>query len=49
MGCLKGTQAKLNLKEGKTLKFHKARSVPYALREPIEQELDNLVTKGVLE
>ena len=43
MGCLKGTQAKLNLKEGPTPKFHKVRSVPYALRETIEQELDTLV------
>ena len=49
MGCVKGTQAKLNFKEGTTLKFHKARNVPYALREPMEQELDNLVKKGVLE
>ena len=49
MGCLKGTQAKLNLKEGTTPKFRKVRSVPYALRETIEQELDNLVKKGVLE
>ena len=48
MVCLKGTQAKLNLKEGTTPKFHKARSVSYALREPIEQELDNLVIKEVL-
>ena len=37
MGCLKGTQAKLNLKEGTTPKFHNARSLPYALREPIEK------------
>ena len=49
MGCLKGTQAKLNLKQGSTPKFHKARSVLYALREPIEQEPGNLVKKGVLE
>ena len=37
MGCLKGTQVKLNLKEGTTPKFHNARSVPYALKEPIEK------------
>ena len=48
MGCLKGMQLKLNLKEGTTPKFHKVRSVPYALREPREQELDNLVEKGFL-
>lgn len=48
LGLIKGYQAKLVLKEGSMPVFCKARSVPYAIREPVEHELGNLQKEGVL-
>nr|XP_037290288.1 uncharacterized protein K02A2.6-like [Rhipicephalus microplus] len=48
LGLIKGYQAKLVLKERSMPVFCKARSVPYAIREPVEHELDNLQKEGVL-
>lgn len=48
LGHIKGVQAKLNLKEGTTPKFVKARSVPFSMKPAIEKELDKLVEQGVI-
>ena len=42
LGSLKEITAKTNIDPTATLIFHKARPVPYALREKIEQDLDRL-------
>ena len=48
IGLMKEFQARIELKEGAILKFHKARPVPYALKEGVEKELDRLETAGVM-
>ena len=45
---MKEFQAQIELKEGAIPKFHKARPVPYALKEGVEKELDRLETAGVV-
>ena len=42
LGCLKGTEVKLNVDSNATAKFFKARSVPLALKGKVEAELDKL-------
>ena len=42
-------EATLQLKEGARPNFCRARSVPFALKETIEKELDRLGSKGILE
>ena len=49
LGTLQGIQAKLLLKPDATPKYCKARSVPHALREAIEQDFKKLEDHGVLE
>ena len=49
IGIMKGVKTKLHLKEGSVPKFCKPRSVPFALREAIERDLDRLEGIGVLE
>ena len=49
LGTLTGFQAKLELKQDAQPKFSKARSVPYALKEPIKEELQRLENLGVIE
>lgn len=43
LGTLKGTKAKIYVEANTKPELHKARPVPYALREKIEQELERLV------
>ena len=40
LGTVKGCQVKLSVKEGAKPKFLKSRSVPFALKEAIEKDLD---------
>ena len=48
IGLMKEFQACIELKEGVIPKFHKARSVPYALKEGVKKELDRLETARVM-
>ncbi|XP_064464895.1 uncharacterized protein LOC135376222, partial [Ornithodoros turicata] len=48
LGLIRGFQAKLVLKEGSLPVFCKARPVPYAIREPVREELKDLLADGVL-
>ena len=49
LGTIKSFQAELNVKPQDRPKFFKARSVPYALRVPIEEELDCLEREGIVD
>ena len=49
LGTVKGITARLEVQEGTTPICHKPRSVPYALRETIEKDLNRLETLGVIE
>ena len=49
VGTIKGFQAKLHVKSDVRPKFFKPRSVPYALRSGLEDELDRLEHEGILE
>lgn len=47
-GKIVGTQARLHMKADATPKFYKARRVPFPLLQPVERELDRMVTDGIL-
>ena len=49
LGTLKGHKAKLHVDPNVQPHFCKARTVPYALRELVDKELDHLVEEGILE
>ena len=49
LGTLKDFKAKLAVKSNAKPKFCRPRQIPYALKEPVEQELKQLQEKGVLE
>ena len=49
LGSINGVTAHLKLKENATSKFFKPRSVPFALKEKIAEELKRLERLGVLE
>ena len=48
LGTLQGVQAKLVVKPDASPKFHKPRSVPYALKTAIEQDLEHLEQAEIL-
>ena len=48
LGTMKTIKAELKLKENATPKFHRPRTVPFALRGAVEQELNRLEEKGIL-
>lgn len=49
LGSMKDITVKLHIKQGSKPVFMKARTVPYAIREKVEADLDALVESGVLE
>ena len=49
MGTLRGFQAKLHVDPDAIPNFHPPRSVPFALRDKVEQELERLQKQGTLE
>ena len=49
VGTLEGYTAYLEVQGNATPRFHKPRSVPYALREAIEKKLDRIEVNRVLE
>ena len=46
--CLQGMKVKLNVNCDATPKFFKARTVPLALKEEVEAELENLESMGII-
>ena len=42
LGTIEGVQANLEVREGAIPRFHKPRTVPYAVRGAIEQDLERL-------
>ena len=49
LGTLKNFEAKIHVDPNATPRFCKARSVPYALRGKVEEEIERLVKEGTLE
>ena len=49
LGELKGHRAKISVDPSAQPRFCKARPVPYALREKVDQELDRLQSEGIIE
>ena len=48
LGLVKGVKATLSVDKTATPRFFRARSVPFALRDRVESELDKLVKEGIL-
>ena len=49
LGLIEGVQARLFIDSKAPPKFYRARTVPYALRDKVEQELTRLQKQGVIE
>ena len=48
LGALKGFKAKLHAKPDAAPKFHEARPIPFALKKPVEAELQRLEDEGII-
>ena len=49
LGTLKDVEVKFDIKDSITRKFHKARPVPYAIRNMVSQEIDRLESLGIIQ
>lgn len=49
LGTFKGFEAKIEVDPNATPRYCKARTVPYAMRQRVEEELNRLVAEGTLE
>jgi hypothetical protein len=49
LGCLKGYEAHIEIDEGAKPEFCKARPLPFAMKKRIEDELQKLESKGIIE
>ena len=49
LGTLQEYEAKIYVDPGAQPKYCKARSVPYAMRGKVEEELERLVSEGIIE
>ena len=49
LGTIKGVTAKLHVSAGAKPRFYRPRSIPYELRSRVDQALEKLVAKGVVE
>ena len=49
LGKLQGTSAKIYVERNATPRFEKARPVPFAIRQKVEQELDRLQALGIVQ
>ena len=49
LGSFQGQQAKIEVDPEATPRFCKARTLPYAMRAKVEEEIDRLVSDGILE
>ena len=49
LGLLVGLEAEIELKEGTSPKFCRARSIPFTLRRQVEEELQRQVADGELQ
>ena len=49
LGTFKGQPAKIVVDPDATPRFWKARTLPYAMRAKVEEEIDRLVSEGILE
>ena len=49
LGMIRGVIAKLHISSGAKPRFHRPRSIPYALRSRVDQALEKLLYEGILE
>ena len=48
LSCMKGQKVKLHVDDSVPPKFHKPRTVPFMLREKVENELQRLHAEGII-
>ena len=49
LGTMQGYEAKIYVDPGAQLKYCKAPSVPYAMRGKVEEELECLMSEGIIQ
>ncbi|CAM1319420.1 Uncharacterised protein r2_g2776 [Pycnogonum litorale] len=48
LGCVKGVKAHIQIKDGVSPRFFRNRSVPLALRDRVDAEIDSMIKRGTL-